>query len=215
MRRLKTVGAAVLCVAAAAGFGSVSTSSAAGTSAAQRSAAKCADGHSITAKLGAHDFALLKRFVVCLGKQWAVSSSASRPSGEGGFDSLGGIPGVVRAINGFANDPKRDETASFVVKHLGAARDSAVGNLPIAKIGCFWYAYGDTSSPAPSLTNVAGWVDYAHSGLVAAIGSEGNWLNTTAVVEKGSWFHDGSKNNVRYAVVFLGGSLTGNSDCSK
>lgn len=180
---------------------------------ATRSAQQCADGHSISAKLEAADFTLIQRFIVCLGKQWTLTPDHLPVGGEGGFGSLGGDPGVVSVLNSFARDPKSDNTAHFIVSRLDAAKDTEL-SAPLEDV-CFGYALGDTTPPSPSLATLAGWIDNAHSDLVKAIGVEANYLGSTAIVEHGAWFHDGSTKNVRFAVVFAGGSPTGHADCSR
>jgi hypothetical protein len=212
MRGYAKIGAVVLCAAAVIGFGSAAAASSTDKT---TTAKQCADGHSTSAKLGAADYKLIEHFIVCLGKQWLLTPSPNDPvtGGEGGFDSLGGIPGVTSVLNSFAKDPKSDDDAHFIATHLAAAKDSQFRDASIGDIGCFWDVIADTTPQSPSLATVADWVDDAHAGLVKT--GVQNFLRTTALVEKGAWFHDGSSKNVRFAVVFAGGSTRGHADCSK
>ncbi len=201
--------AAALSAAALLAFGSTAV---AATTTGASSATKCAGGHSIATKLGPGDLKLITSFIVCLGKQWQLTSHDGG-NGAGGFDSLGGIPGVTTVLDSFAKDPKSDNSTAFMTSHLYAAKDPQSGAASLGAYGCFSYALGDTTPQSPSLTTLAGFVDRAHGNLVKAIGVQGNFLRSTALVQRGAWFHDGSADNVRFAVVFAGSSVTGHADC--
>ncbi|HEV7944021.1 MAG TPA: hypothetical protein VGP17_14625 [Solirubrobacteraceae bacterium] len=195
--------------------GSIASASASTPAVVIGAAKQCADGHSISAKLGPPDFALIQHFIVCLGKQWAPTPHNLPPSGDGGFGSLGGIPEVASVLDSFASDPKSDATAAFIVSRLDATKVTLGSDTVPLEDFCFSYTYGDTAPPVPSLATITGWIDQAHTRLVKAIGVEANYLRTTAIVQRGAWFHDGSAKNVRFAVVFAGGSPTGHADCSR
>lgn len=172
-------------------------------------ASGCAAGHPLDAPLQLGELALIKRFVLCIGKQWP--GPAAR---RGHFVSLGGPPAVVRVLNGFAAGGRADETSRFITSRLSDASLRINGHPYTLGTGCFTYALWDTSPPGiPSLAVIERSFDQAYATLVRAIGRQANFVPTTAVVERGSWFHDGSTDNVRLAVVFAGSPLTPIAHC--
>lgn len=169
----------------------------------------CAAGHPLNAPLQPGELALIKRFVLCIGKQWPGPAAT-----HGRFVSLGGPPAVVAVLDGFAAGARAEETSRFITSRLYDTSLSVAGHHYTLGTGCFTYALWDTSPPdVPSLAVIERSFEHAYAVLVKAIGRQANFVPTTAVVERGSWFHDGSPDNVRLAVVFGGSPLAPIAHC--
>lgn len=170
----------------------------------------CAPSHLLNAPMQPSEFALIRRFVVCIGKPWPGPIST-----HGHFASLGGLPGVVSVLNSFAADARSAETSRFITARLSSAPLTVDGHrYTLGTAGCFFYELWDTAPPGvPTLAVIKRSFDQAYADLVNAIGQQATFLPTTAVVERGSWFHDGSNDNVRLAIVFAGSAVTPHAHC--
>lgn len=170
----------------------------------------CAPANLLNSPMQPSELALIGRFVVCIGKQWPGAAST-----HGHFTSLGGLPGVVRVLNSVAADARSADTSRFITARLNSAPVTVDGHTyTLGTAGCFFYELWDTAPPGvPSLAVIKGSFDHAYALLVNAIGPQATFLPTTAVVERGSWFHDGSNDNVRLAIVFAGSAVRPNAHC--
>lgn len=108
---------------------------------------------------------------------------------------------MVNVLNSFAADARSVDTSRFITARLSSAPVTVDGHTyTLGTAGCFSYELWDTAPPGvPTLAVIKRSFDHAYAVLVNAIGRQATFLPTTAVVERGSWFHDGSSDNVRLA----------------